>query len=77
MKLGEFLRDEAGLEIRPNDLHALDVLSGRNLGWIRFYDKPSQNFEAGGHAYASPFFYPIGYHNDNEVGLNLLPIHLG
>ncbi|MGB1251745.1 MAG: hypothetical protein ACPG8W_14095, partial [Candidatus Promineifilaceae bacterium] len=76
MLLGEFLREHAGLSIRQQDLDALDVLTGKSVGYIDFNDAPSQNFEPSGDAFTSPFFYPIGYHNDDEVGLNLLPGHL-
>ncbi|MGK7924741.1 MAG: hypothetical protein AB4290_05705 [Spirulina sp.] len=77
MKLGQFLREEVGIEFRQIDLHALDRLAGQQVGDIQFYANLEESFgQRAGSAYTSPFFYPIGYYEDWELGLHLHPYYL-
>lgn len=77
MKLGQFLSEQVGINFRQLDLHALDELAGKGIEDVQFYTGIREAFGDAGEPYTPPFFYPIGYYHDWEIGLHLHPDYLG
>ena len=68
-KLGQYLQEVVGIHFRQNDLDALDILTGKTLGYIQFESQVFTDI----YAHLTPFFYAIGHLHDDELGVHLHP----